>query len=52
METAQTIFFRIEIGASLGKCLCHIPKANKILGKVKKFQVNTISFSKVMTFLI
>ena len=60
------VFFRVEKGAS-GKC-ADISKivlkvliffftylrleANEILGKVIKFQVNTISLSKVVTFFL
>ena len=45
-------FFQVEIGASQKRAdvkNCHLP--NQFLGKVIKFQINTISLSKVMTFL-
>ena len=56
-------FFGVEISASKknddiskirnGKnFFCDVPKANKILRNVVKFQVNAISFSNVMTFFI
>ena len=54
-------FLCVEIGASkksadirkyTKKCFCQVPKTNKILGKVTKLQVNTISLSKAMTFFI
>ena len=51
-------FFRVEIGVSKKsayisgrreKFFFHIPKTNLILGKVIKFQVNTINLAKVIT---
>ena len=51
-------FFWVEIGASEKRAdvrkICdkrHFHLPNQFLGKVIKFQVNTISLSKVMTFL-
>ena len=55
--------FRAKIGASEKSAeiikiwckklfFCNVSKANKILGKLIKFQVNTISLSKVMRFFI
>ena len=50
-EQGKTIFSAAKYVTKKKRKTCHVPKDNQILGKFIKFRVNTISLSKVLTFL-